>query len=123
VRASHKCAQLSCLATLINSAIANCLPLPNAQFTPFVEDGGYDSRQWWTEAAWDWRKGREPALDLSCCAWLQQQLALHGRSFAVDAGPVDTLLASGIDSSHSALKVFWSNREAPTLGNEGTQYD
>ncbi len=28
-------------------------------------------------------------------AWLQQQLAIHGRSFAVDAGLLDTLLASG----------------------------
>lgn len=28
-------------------------PTTNAQFAPFVEAGGYDQRQWWTDAGWD----------------------------------------------------------------------
>jgi formylglycine-generating enzyme required for sulfatase activity len=28
-------------------------PLTNAQYAPFVEAGGYDQRQWWTDAGWE----------------------------------------------------------------------
>lgn len=28
-------------------------PLTNAQYAPFVERGGYDQRQWWTDAGWE----------------------------------------------------------------------
>jgi formylglycine-generating enzyme required for sulfatase activity len=45
-------------------------PITNAQFAPFVEDGGYDDRQWWTEAGWAWRQGREPEPDLT---WLADE--------------------------------------------------
>ena len=37
-------------------------PITNAQFSPFIEDGGYDNRQWWTAAGWAWRNGAEPDL-------------------------------------------------------------
>jgi ergothioneine biosynthesis protein EgtB len=29
-----------------------------AEFLPFVEDGGYDERRWWTEQGWAWRSAR-----------------------------------------------------------------
>ena len=35
-------------------------PITNAQFAPFVEDGGYKDRQWWTEAGRAWLDGAEP---------------------------------------------------------------
>jgi formylglycine-generating enzyme required for sulfatase activity len=118
--------------------------ITNAQFAPFVEDGGYTYRQWWTEAGWAWRNGAEPdpswipeeklrkdyadllaqrpaerrnepfywhdeRLNLTTqpvtgvswyeatayCAWLQQQLTVHGQSFAIDGVTLDTLLTSG----------------------------
>lgn len=34
-------------------------PVTNAQFAPFIEDGGYDRRELWTEAGWEWRQGAE----------------------------------------------------------------
>jgi formylglycine-generating enzyme required for sulfatase activity/energy-coupling factor transporter ATP-binding protein EcfA2 len=37
-------------------------PITNAQFARFIADGGYDNRQWWTEAGWAWRNGAEPNL-------------------------------------------------------------
>jgi formylglycine-generating enzyme required for sulfatase activity len=37
-------------------------PLTNAQFAGFVEAGGYDQRQWWTDAGWD-AKEQGLALD------------------------------------------------------------
>jgi formylglycine-generating enzyme required for sulfatase activity len=37
-------------------------PITNAQFTPFVEAGGYAEPRWWTEAGWAWRDGAEPDL-------------------------------------------------------------
>ena len=37
-------------------------PITNAQYRPFVEAGGYDDPQWWTEAGWAWRQGAEPDL-------------------------------------------------------------
>jgi hypothetical protein len=42
----------------------------NAQFALFIADGGYDNKQWWTEAGWAWRHGSEPEPDL---AWLVDQ--------------------------------------------------
>jgi len=27
----------------------------NAQFRPFIEDGGYEDERWWTDAGWTWR--------------------------------------------------------------------
>jgi len=31
-------------------------PVTVAQFRPFMDDGGYGRRQWWTQAGWDWRQ-------------------------------------------------------------------
>ena len=37
-------------------------PITNAQYAQFVDAGGYDQRQWWTEAGWD-AKQQGLALD------------------------------------------------------------
>ncbi len=37
-------------------------PITNAQYRPFVEAGGYDRPEWWTEAGWAWRQGAEADL-------------------------------------------------------------
>jgi formylglycine-generating enzyme required for sulfatase activity len=38
-------------------------PITNAQYRPFVEDGGYDEARYWTPDGWAWRTGgREPDL-------------------------------------------------------------
>jgi formylglycine-generating enzyme required for sulfatase activity len=40
-------------------------PITNAQYRPFVEDGGYDEPRYWTEECWAWRTGeREPDLSV-----------------------------------------------------------
>jgi formylglycine-generating enzyme required for sulfatase activity len=39
-------------------------PITNAQFAPFIEDDGYQNRQWWTAAGWAWRNGAEAPSDL-----------------------------------------------------------
>ncbi|MCP4697389.1 MAG: SUMF1/EgtB/PvdO family nonheme iron enzyme [Gammaproteobacteria bacterium] len=38
-------------------------PVTNAQYRAFVDDKGYENRQWWDEAGWVWRQG--VAADLS----------------------------------------------------------
>jgi formylglycine-generating enzyme required for sulfatase activity len=45
-------------------------PITNAQFEPFIADGGYDHKQWWTEAGWAWRHGNESEPDLT---WIADQ--------------------------------------------------
>ena len=39
-------------------------PITNAQYAKFIEAGGYDQRQWWTDAGWD-AKEQGLALDWS----------------------------------------------------------
>jgi formylglycine-generating enzyme required for sulfatase activity len=50
-------------------------PITNARFAPFVEDGGYQDRQWWTKAGWAWLDGVEAQLDFrkQFSNWLEQR--------------------------------------------------
>ncbi len=34
-------------------------PVTWSQYLPFVEDGGYEQAQWWSEAGWAWRSAQE----------------------------------------------------------------
>jgi formylglycine-generating enzyme required for sulfatase activity len=36
-------------------------PVTNAQYSTFVEAGGYGERRYWTDAGWDWREGESAA--------------------------------------------------------------
>jgi formylglycine-generating enzyme required for sulfatase activity len=31
-------------------------PVTNAEYTEFIEDGGYERQEYWTEAGWDWKE-------------------------------------------------------------------
>ena len=31
-------------------------PVTNGQYAIFIDEGGYDQRQWWSDAGWDWRE-------------------------------------------------------------------
>jgi hypothetical protein len=31
-------------------------PVTHSQFAPFIEDGGYQDRQWWSDVGWGWRE-------------------------------------------------------------------
>jgi formylglycine-generating enzyme required for sulfatase activity len=37
-------------------------PITNAQFRPFLDEGGYEAERWWTAEGWAWRQGAEPDL-------------------------------------------------------------
>lgn len=37
-------------------------PVTNAQYRPFVEDGGYENSSYWTEVGWNWRNGIDPGF-------------------------------------------------------------
>ena len=40
-------------------------PVTNGRYARFLEAGGYDRREWWTEAGWEWKgrhRVRKPAL-------------------------------------------------------------
>ena len=40
-------------------------PVTNAQYRCFVESGGYEAREYWTEEGWHWRQGADPHLGRS----------------------------------------------------------
>jgi formylglycine-generating enzyme required for sulfatase activity len=46
-------------------------PITNAQFRPFVENGGYDTPEYWTPEGWAWRQGA--AADLSVLDGVAQE--------------------------------------------------
>lgn len=37
-------------------------PITNAQYAPFLEDGGYEDKAYWTPEGWAWRQGAEADL-------------------------------------------------------------
>jgi len=47
-------------------------PVTVAQYGCFCQAGGYEDRQWWTVAGWDWRTGR---YDTRADDWLKDWLA------------------------------------------------
>ena len=51
----------------------------NAEYAEFIEQGGYDKREWWTDAGWEWkeREGVRAPLYWTGPAW-------HERSFFAD---------------------------------------
>ena len=61
-------------------------PITNAQFGPFVTDGGYDVKAYWTPEGWAWRNGAEPDLsplqDLDQAVQTQYAQWLDGRPAA-----------------------------------------
>lgn len=67
-------------------------PLTNAQFAPFIAAGGYDQRQWWTDAGWE-AKSQGLAFDystggtVSSAAWTQprhwQEAQWNGADYPV----------------------------------------
>ena len=46
-------------------SVSHGAPVTNAEFAAFVEEGGYASRAFWSDAGWDWRQTRQrPAARL-----------------------------------------------------------
>ena len=54
------------------------LPVTNAQMCEFIEDGGYDRRELWSEEGWQWRENEESTLPRY---WQREQDGFWVRSF------------------------------------------
>ena len=49
-------------------------PVTNAEFAAFVEAGGYGKREFWSDAGWAWRQGRDRDRDAECPVyWLPKR--------------------------------------------------
>ena len=81
-----------------------------AEFLPFVEDGGYSERRWWSDAGWAWREQTAtsaPAVLQRGSTW---QRRIHGRW-----EPLDSSQAACHLSWHEAQAwCRWAARRLPT---------
>jgi iron(II)-dependent oxidoreductase len=46
-------------AVTLGGYLIGATPVTNAGFLAFVQDGGYERREWWTEVGWAWRRRHE----------------------------------------------------------------
>lgn len=87
------------------------LPVSWARFVPFVEAGGYERREWWSGAGWDWlaRQGaRHPARLRPCSSGWEQRRG--GRWLALDP-----LQAAVHLTAHEAdAWCRWAGRRLPS---------
>lgn len=86
-------------------------PVSWVRFLPFVEAGGYERREWWTDAGWDWlarQAARQPArLRPSGSGWEQRR----GDRW----GPFDPLQTAAHLTAHEAdAWCRWAGRRLPS---------
>jgi gamma-glutamyl hercynylcysteine S-oxide synthase len=95
----------------LDSVSIDAQPVSWARFLPFVEAGGYEQRQWWSDAGTEWL-GRQPArhparLQLAGGAWQQRR---GGRWL-----PLDPQHAAVHLSAHEAdAWCRWAGRRLPS---------
>jgi iron(II)-dependent oxidoreductase len=63
----------------------DALPVANAQMCEFIDDGGYERREWWSDEGWAWRKTKRRTLPRY---WEREQDGVRVRSFGQPA-PLD----------------------------------
>jgi iron(II)-dependent oxidoreductase len=56
----------------------DALPVTNEQMAEFIEDGGYERREWWSDEGWEWREGKRCTLPLY---WQRDPDGYRVRSF------------------------------------------
>jgi EgtB-related family protein len=86
-------------------------PVSWARYLPFVEAGGYEQREWWSDAGREWlahQSARQPArLQLTASGWQQRR---GGRW-----RPLDPLHAAVHLTEHEAQAwCRWAGRRLPT---------
>jgi iron(II)-dependent oxidoreductase len=76
------------------------LPVTNAQMCEFIDDGGYERREWWSDEGWGWRESEQRALPRY---WEREQHGFRVRSF-------DKLLQ--LDPRRPVCHVSWYEADA-----------
>lgn len=86
-------------------------PVTWARFLPFVEAGGYERREWWSDAGWDWlarQPVRHPARVRPCGAGWEQRRGGRWR-------PLAALQAAVHLTAHEAdAWCRWAGRRLPS---------
>jgi len=87
------------------------VPVSNADYLRFVEDGGYEQPRWWTEDGWEWRNRsgkRTPAF------WFHEGGGWLRRRFGrVESLPGDEP-AQHVCWHEAAAYARWAGRRLPT---------
>lgn len=60
-------------------------PVSNAGWMGFVRDGGYERREWWSRAGWDWKRENEIAADTGVSTGEPSAPVCHVSWFEADA--------------------------------------
>lgn len=82
----------------------------NGQYLEFLEAGGYESRQWWTEADWEWRMAQgitHPAF------WTRHQ---HGWAWRRMFDEIPLPADQPVYVSHAEASAYarWAGKALPT---------
>lgn len=107
-------------------------PVTNAEYRFFLEAGGYDRKDWWDQAGWDWRQGGPEAHAGPIRRWLNYRLWLQQGSNLEDTARkyawTDTRTAfwqemialSEEDAQRRAARVFSRPFDRPAYWDDPT---
>jgi iron(II)-dependent oxidoreductase len=95
----------------VASYFIDAVPVTNAEYHGFVEDGGYDDQHWWSAAGWDWRCGsgkRAPAF------WFHEAGAWFRRRFGRVEPLPGTEPVQHVCWYEADAYARWAGRRLPT---------
>lgn len=84
----------------VDPFLIDTAPVTNGDFIAFLDDGGYERREWWSEEGWRWRERERISVPLY---WRREGNVLMVRSFNEN---------SAVDPTRPVCHVSWYEADA-----------